>query len=100
LHSAAGGQGTRTGIRDAALLGDLHADVPVGGADPAVLDDYERIRRHVAGEVVRLTDRMPRAATAGGRNTDSAPVAVGFARRCCGACMPSATHVPPTNSTA
>lgn len=66
VHSPAGGQGMNTGIQDAALAGELLADVHVGGADPALLGDYERIRRPVAGEVVKLTDRMTRAATLGG----------------------------------
>lgn len=62
VHSPAGGQGMNTGIQDAALLGDLLADV-IGGADPALLDTYEARRRPVAREVVQLTDRMTRAAT-------------------------------------
>lgn len=62
VHSPAGGQGMNTGIQDAAVLGGLLADV-LEGADPALLDTYETRRRPVAREVVRLTDRMTRAAT-------------------------------------
>lgn len=64
VHSPAGGQGMNTGIQDAQFLGARLADVLVDGADEAVLDEYERVRRPVAVEVVQLTDRMTRFATA------------------------------------
>jgi 2-polyprenyl-6-methoxyphenol hydroxylase-like FAD-dependent oxidoreductase len=63
VHSPAGGQGMNTGIQDAALLGSLLADVLSADADLAVLDSYETRRRPVARDVVRMTDRMTRAAT-------------------------------------
>jgi 2-polyprenyl-6-methoxyphenol hydroxylase-like FAD-dependent oxidoreductase len=65
VHSPAGGQGMNTGIQDAVDLGTRLAAV-VGGADPAVLDGYERTRRPVARQVVSLTDRMTRIATVAG----------------------------------
>jgi 2-polyprenyl-6-methoxyphenol hydroxylase-like FAD-dependent oxidoreductase len=65
VHSPAGGQGMNTGIQDAVDLGSRLAAVAAGG-DPGVLDDYERLRRPVAGQVVTMTDRMTRAATLSG----------------------------------
>ncbi|GGF26623.1 FAD-dependent oxidoreductase [Williamsia phyllosphaerae] len=56
VHSPAGGQGMNTGIQDALALAGILAD----GGDP---DSYERLRRPVARRVLRLTDRMTRAAT-------------------------------------
>ncbi|KQR98094.1 hypothetical protein ASG12_14115 [Williamsia sp. Leaf354] len=56
VHSPAGGQGMNTGIQDALVL----AEILTTGADP---DSYERRRRPVARRVLRLTDRMTRAAT-------------------------------------
>jgi 2-polyprenyl-6-methoxyphenol hydroxylase-like FAD-dependent oxidoreductase len=52
-----------TGIQDAALLGTMLADVLTGHADPDTLDGYQALRRPVAGDVVRMTDGMTRAAT-------------------------------------
>ncbi|MFC4950682.1 FAD-dependent oxidoreductase [Pseudonocardia sp. GCM10023141] len=69
VHSPAGGQGMNTGIQDAIALGGLLGDVLADGADPAVLDRYEAIRRPVARQVVTLTDRMTRAATLSGPAT-------------------------------
>ena len=65
VHSPAGGQGMNTGIQDAVDLGTRFSQV-LGGADPALLDGYERDRRPVARRVVALTDRMTRAATLSG----------------------------------
>lgn len=62
VHSPAGGQGMNLGIRDAAALGGLLADV-LGGADPILLGDYTRCRRPIARGVVRQTDLMTRGAT-------------------------------------
>ncbi|MCO5999631.1 FAD-dependent oxidoreductase [Actinoallomurus rhizosphaericola] len=58
VHSPAGGQGMNTGIQDAVDLARRLAD----GAE----DGYEDARRPVALDVVAMTDRMTRAATAGG----------------------------------
>ncbi|GAA4616930.1 NAD(P)/FAD-dependent oxidoreductase [Actinoallomurus liliacearum] len=58
VHSPAGGQGMNTGIQDAVDLARRLAD----GAE----DGYEEARRPVAAGVVAMTDRMTRAATAGG----------------------------------
>lgn len=64
VHSPAGGQGMNTGIQDAvALAGRL--PVVLGGGRDGELDRYEAERRAVAGEVVRMTDRMTRLATTG-----------------------------------
>lgn len=62
VHSPAGGQGMNTGIQDAQFLGSLLADVLSGRADAGILDSYERVRRPIAEEVVRMTDRMTRFA--------------------------------------
>ncbi|MEV5753342.1 FAD-dependent oxidoreductase [Actinoallomurus sp. NPDC052308] len=58
VHSPAGGQGMNTGIQDAVDLARRLAD----GTE----DGYEDARRPVAAGVVAMTDRMTRAATAGG----------------------------------
>jgi 2-polyprenyl-6-methoxyphenol hydroxylase-like FAD-dependent oxidoreductase len=58
VHSPAGGQGMNTGIQDAVELARRIAD----GTE----DGYEAARRPVAAGVVAMTDRMTRAATAGG----------------------------------
>jgi 2-polyprenyl-6-methoxyphenol hydroxylase-like FAD-dependent oxidoreductase len=60
VHSPAGGQGMNTGIQDAVALARLLART-LRGED--VLDEYERVRRPVALEVVAFTDRMTRLAT-------------------------------------
>ncbi|HEY2194055.1 MAG TPA: FAD-dependent monooxygenase [Actinomycetospora sp.] len=66
VHSPAGGQGMNTGIQDAVDLGSRLSAVLTEGADPSLLDGYERDRRPVARQVVALTDRMTRAATLSG----------------------------------
>ena len=66
VHSPAGGQGMNIGIQDAVDLGGRMAAVHADAADPAVMDDYDRVRRPVARQVVALTDRMTRAATLSG----------------------------------
>jgi 2-polyprenyl-6-methoxyphenol hydroxylase-like FAD-dependent oxidoreductase len=62
VHSPAGGQGMNTGIQDGVTLGRLLVRALRTG-DDAVLDEYERVRRPVAEEVVTFTDRMTRMAT-------------------------------------
>ncbi|MFC4950007.1 FAD-dependent oxidoreductase [Pseudonocardia sp. GCM10023141] len=69
VHSPAGGQGMNIGIQDAALLANLIADVTTGDAPDQSLDAYEERRRPIARGVVRLTDRMTRAATLHGPAT-------------------------------
>jgi 2-polyprenyl-6-methoxyphenol hydroxylase-like FAD-dependent oxidoreductase len=64
VHSPAGGQGMNTGIQDAMTLAPLLADVVSGKAGDDVLDTYATTRRRVAAGVVRMTDRLTRAATA------------------------------------
>lgn len=61
VHSPAGGQGMNLGIQDAVDLGVMLADDADGM--PVDLDGYEARRRPQAERVVRLTDRMTRAAT-------------------------------------
>ncbi|MFC4051530.1 FAD-dependent oxidoreductase [Actinomadura syzygii] len=66
VHSPAGGQGMNTGLQDAIALAPRLAAVLAGDAPAASLDAYEAERRPVAEGVVRMTDRMTRAATSGG----------------------------------
>ena len=63
VHSPAGGQGMNTGIQDAVDLGYTLAGVLRGGQPESSLDGYQRRRRPVAQQVVRLTDRATRMAT-------------------------------------
>jgi 2-polyprenyl-6-methoxyphenol hydroxylase-like FAD-dependent oxidoreductase len=63
VHSPAGGQGMNTGINDAMTLAPALADAVRGVGGPDHFASYERGRRHVAEGVLRLTDRMTRAAT-------------------------------------
>jgi 2-polyprenyl-6-methoxyphenol hydroxylase-like FAD-dependent oxidoreductase len=65
VHSPAGGQGMNTGIQDAMTLAPLLADA-LERKDPAVLDAYEAARRPVAVQVIKMTDRLTRAANARG----------------------------------
>jgi 2-polyprenyl-6-methoxyphenol hydroxylase-like FAD-dependent oxidoreductase len=61
VHSPAGGQGMNVGILDAvALAGALAAALQ--GEDSA-LDAYGQARRPIAGQVVKLADRLTRLAT-------------------------------------
>ena len=62
VHSPAGGQGMNTGIQDAVALGAALAAVVERRDDPA-LAAWAKQRLQVARDVVRLTDRMTRAAT-------------------------------------
>jgi 2-polyprenyl-6-methoxyphenol hydroxylase-like FAD-dependent oxidoreductase len=62
VHSPAGGQGMNTGIQDSiSLAGELQAALCSG--DAAGLDRWAASRHDIAEKVVRLTDRMTRAAT-------------------------------------
>lgn len=63
VHSPAGGQGMNTGLVDAIVLGNALTRVIRGYATDAVLDDYSRLRRMAAQEVLPLTARLTRVAT-------------------------------------
>jgi 2-polyprenyl-6-methoxyphenol hydroxylase-like FAD-dependent oxidoreductase len=63
VHSPAGGQGMNLGIQDAVVLADALVGV-LGGEPDSVLDDYSAARRPIAQQVVELTDRLTRLATA------------------------------------
>lgn len=63
VHSPAGGQGMNTGLVDAIVLGDLLAEVLEEGAPETRLDDYERLRRPAAADVLTLAERLTRIAT-------------------------------------
>lgn len=62
VHSPAGGQGMNMGIQDAMALAE--ALVPALAGDEVPLQRYAAQRRPVAQEVVALTDRLTRLATA------------------------------------
>jgi 2-polyprenyl-6-methoxyphenol hydroxylase-like FAD-dependent oxidoreductase len=62
VHSPAGGQGMNTGIQDAVSLAHPLATALRTG-DYQLLVDWTAARHRVATEIVRLTDRMTRAAT-------------------------------------
>jgi len=62
VHSPAAGQGMNTGIADAYDLSTRIAAVLNGSAADEVLDEYERVRRAAALEILRFTDRMTRMA--------------------------------------
>ena len=63
VHSPAGGQGMNTGLVDAIVLGEALTRVVRDGEPDAVLDDYARIRRPAAQEVLALASRLTRIAT-------------------------------------
>jgi 2-polyprenyl-6-methoxyphenol hydroxylase-like FAD-dependent oxidoreductase len=63
VHSPAGGQGMNTGLVDACVLGKLLADVLQGRRGEAQLDDYERLRRPAAQQVLGLAGRLTGMAT-------------------------------------
>jgi 2-polyprenyl-6-methoxyphenol hydroxylase-like FAD-dependent oxidoreductase len=64
VHSPVGGQGMNTGIQDAVDLASTLTAALQGKADEATLDGYEQRRRPIARQVVALTDRVTRLATA------------------------------------
>ena len=63
VHSPAGGQGMNLGIQDAVALGGALAAV-LDGAPDALLDEYGTSRRPFAQQVLTLTSRLTRVATA------------------------------------
>ena len=66
VHSPAGGQGMNTGLVDACVLGRLLADVLQGRRPESQLDEYERLRRPAARQVLALADRLTGMATVRG----------------------------------
>jgi 2-polyprenyl-6-methoxyphenol hydroxylase-like FAD-dependent oxidoreductase len=66
VHSPAGGQGMNIGIHDAVALGPALAAALRTNNDQA-LAEWAQQRHRIAAEVVRMTDRMTRAATIGSR---------------------------------
>jgi 2-polyprenyl-6-methoxyphenol hydroxylase-like FAD-dependent oxidoreductase len=64
IHSPAGGQGMNTGIQDAVNLGWKLARVVHGTGPEALLDTYEEERLPIARDVLRMTNRLFRIATA------------------------------------
>jgi 2-polyprenyl-6-methoxyphenol hydroxylase-like FAD-dependent oxidoreductase len=66
-HSPAGGQGMNTGLVDACVLGKVLADVISRGHDTSRLDDYERLRRPAAEQVLDLAGRLTGMATVKGK---------------------------------
>jgi 2-polyprenyl-6-methoxyphenol hydroxylase-like FAD-dependent oxidoreductase len=65
VHSPAGGQGMNLGIQDAAALADALTQA-LGGTCDAALDAYSGSRRPIAEQVLALTGRLTRLATAPG----------------------------------
>jgi len=63
VHSPAGGQGMNTGLADAIVLGQALSAVIRNGAPETALDDYSRLRRTAAKEVLPLASRLTRIAT-------------------------------------
>ncbi|WP_294005714.1 FAD-dependent monooxygenase [Sphingomonas sp.] len=63
VHSPAGGQGMNTGLVDAIVLGEALTQVVRDGASDGVLDNYSRIRRPAAQQVLALASRLTRIAT-------------------------------------
>ena len=66
-HSPAGGQGMNTGIVDACVLGNVLANVLLGRRGISHLDEYERLRRPAAEQVLKLAGRLTAMATVRGR---------------------------------
>jgi len=62
VHSPAGGQGMNTGLVDAVVLGKLLVGVLMQGRPLGDLDQYERLRRPAAQEVLALSDRLTKVA--------------------------------------
>jgi 2-polyprenyl-6-methoxyphenol hydroxylase-like FAD-dependent oxidoreductase len=66
-HSPAGGQGMNTGLVDAVVLGQVLAEVLHGRKDESYLDEYQRLRRPAAEQVLNLAGRLTSVATVKGR---------------------------------
>ncbi len=62
VHSPAGGQGMNTGLVDAVVLGEL-LQRAIADGDGRVLDEYERLRRPAALQVVQMAGRLTEVAT-------------------------------------
>ncbi len=62
VHSPAGGQGMNAGILDAINLSDALQKALAGNMN--ALDEYENIRRPVAKEILKLSSRLTKVATA------------------------------------
>jgi 2-polyprenyl-6-methoxyphenol hydroxylase-like FAD-dependent oxidoreductase len=62
-HSPAGGQGMNTGLVDACVLAKVLAKVLQGRADESYLDEYQRLRRPAAEQVLALASRLTNMAT-------------------------------------
>jgi 2-polyprenyl-6-methoxyphenol hydroxylase-like FAD-dependent oxidoreductase len=84
VHSPAGGQGMNTGLVDAIVLAEALTRVVRDHAPESVLDDYARVRRPAAQEVLALASRLTRLAT-----MRSAP-----ARTVRNLALPLLNHVP------
>ena len=67
-HSPAGGQGMNTGLVDACVLGKVLAEAISGGHDTRRLEDYERLRRPAAEQVLGLAARLTGMATVKGKS--------------------------------
>ncbi len=65
-HSPAGGQGMNTGLVDACVLAELLADVIRGRRGETALDEYERLRKPAAEQVLGLAGRLTGMAIAKG----------------------------------
>jgi 2-polyprenyl-6-methoxyphenol hydroxylase-like FAD-dependent oxidoreductase len=63
VHSPAGGQGMNAGLIDAVVLGKALTAVVRDGAPLSTLDDYAKVRRPAAAEVLALASRLTRFAT-------------------------------------
>jgi 2-polyprenyl-6-methoxyphenol hydroxylase-like FAD-dependent oxidoreductase len=63
VHSPAGGQGMNTGLVDAVVLGEALTRVTTNRAPDNLLDDYAKVRRQAAEEVLALASRLTRLAT-------------------------------------
>ena len=67
VHSPAGGQGMNTGLVDACVLGECLAEIVSGRQPESFLDQYEKLRRPAAHEVLGLAGRLTYMATMKGR---------------------------------
>ena len=63
VHSPAGGQGMNTGLVDACVLGQFLAEVVSGRQPEGFLEQYQKLRRPAASEVLGLAGRLTSMAT-------------------------------------